>query len=428
MKLVEMHIIKRSHTHFVECDSLCFASKNLYNKANYIIRQEFINTSKEKKAGIRTHAIYLNYHDIRKKLFDSEEYRSLPQKVSNQTLMIIDKNWKSFFRSIKDYAKNPSKYLGRPKLPKYLNVEKGRFVVIYEKGAISIRGLKKGFINLSGTNISIPTKQTMDNVCQARIVSRNGFYAIEVVYEKEESKMPNSDVIAALDSGVNNLATVALNKRDKTPFIISGKPLKSINQFYNKKKANMQSKLEKEQNKKTSNNINKITNKRNEKIKDYMHKASCLLVNQLAENNVSTLIIGKNTNQKQDSNIGKKNNQNFVGIPTFRFLDMVAYKAKLKGINVVWQEESFTSKACFQSGDHIPVYGDKNENEQYVFSGYRQHRGLYKVKDQNKCINADLNAALNILKKAIPNAFANGIEGFAVNPKRLTIRLKPKNL
>jgi len=136
-------------------------------------------------------------------------------------------------------------------------------------------------------------------------------------------------------------------------------------------------------------------------------------VNQLVSNNVGQLVIGKNTGQKQDINIGKVNNQNFVQIPTFKFLNMVCYKAKMEGINVIWQEESYTSKASFLNLDFIPKYGENND---VVFSGYRQSRGLYKIKNSKIIINADVNGSYNILRKAIPNVFTNGIEGFGVNP------------
>ena len=148
-----------------------------------------------------------------------------------------------------------------------------------------------------------------------------------------------------------------------------------------------------------------------------MHKASRILVNQLVLSQTEKLIIGKNVGQKQDSNMGKINNQNFVPIPLFRFLDMVAYKSRLEGIEVIWQEESYTSKASFFSNDEIPTYGDKKPINGYKFSGYREKRGLYKIKNTKKYINADLNGALNILKKAVPNAYANGIEGIGVCPK-----------
>ena len=420
MQLVERHIINRSHEAFIECDKVCLLSKKLYNRANYIIRQEFIKTSKEKQDGNREYAIYLNYFDIRRILLEDSDYISLPRKVSNQTLMLLDKNWKSFFAATREYKKNPLKFLGRPKLPEYLNIESGRFVTIYEKGAVSMKSLKKGFIGLSGVNIEIPTKQTRNNICQVRIIPRTNSFVVEVVYEKQEKKSVKGNVIASIDPGVNNLATVAFNKPELDSFIINGRPLKSINQFYNKKRAEMQSKLEKELNKKTSKNLNRLSCKRNEKIRDYMHKASKTLVNQLAESQTGTLVIGKSVGQKQRTSMSKSNNQNFDGIPLFRFLDMVAYKARLEGIDVVWQEESYTSKASFLSGDHIPTYGNGKEGK-HTFSGYREHRGLYKIKGENTKINADLNGALNILKKAVPNAFVDGIEGIAVCPRRMNI-------
>ena len=183
--------------------------------------------------------------------------------------------------------------------------------------------------------------------------------------------------------------------------------------------AHHKSKLEKINNKKTSNKIIKLTNKRNNKVNDYLHKSSRLLVNQLVKNDITTLVIGKNVNQKQDINNGDVNNQNFVQSPIFKFLDIVAYKAKLKGIKVIFQEESYTSKASFLNMDDIPIYGENYEGE-YIFSGYRESRGQYKIKKSKIRINADVNGSYNILRKAIPNIFINGIEGFGVIPMVLT--------
>lgn len=279
-------------------------------------------------------------------------------------------------------------------------------------------------ILLSKTNIYIKTQiDNWDSIKEVRIIPRNNYYVIEVVYEKIE-KVIIGDAIASIDPGVNNLATVAFNTNKYKPFIINGRPLKSINQYYNKKKSEIQSKLERDRkdikSKKISKRLNKLNNKRNEKIRDYIHKSSRLLVNQLVNSHTKILVIGKNVGQKQDSNMSKKNNQNFVNIPIYRFLDMVSYKAKLEGIDVVWQEESYTSKSSFLNSDPLPVYGEKPPEGGYEFSGYRASRGLYKIKGENKYINADLNGALNILRKAIPKAFVDGIEGIAVCPKRLT--------
>jgi len=404
MILVEKHKIIPNHSFYDECNSLCFRSKNLYNQGLYNVRQHFFKTEK--------YLSYANNYHIASK---QESYKELPAKVSNQTLKLIDKNFKSFFSLLKDKTQ-------KARIPRYLHKEDGRFITRFEKQALGKREFKKsGSIKLSKTNIFVKTQiKDFDSIKEVRIVPRKGFYVIEVVYERKENKQVGGTLIASIDPGLNNLATVAFNNKEADSFIINGKPLKSINQFYNKKKAFLQSILEKELSKKASKRLSKLTNKRNEKINDYMHKASRILVNQLSKSQTNKLIIGKNVGQKQDSNMGKKNNQNFISIPLFKFLNMVAYKASLEGIEVIWQEESYTSKASFLSGDYIPTYGEeKKDKEKCEFSGYRTSRGLYKIRGEKKYINADLNGALNILKKAVPNAFADGIEGIAVCPKSI---------
>ena len=400
MFLVERHIIKKSHPFYEECDSLCLKSKNLYNQGLYNVRQHYFE-----------HKEYLSYYEGFHQAKTQEAYKQLPAKVSNQTLMLVDQNFRSFFGLLKTMG-------SMARMPKYLDKQKGRYMVKFDKQALSLREFKKnGRLKLSKTIISMQTNlKDWSQIKEARIIPRNGYYAIEVVYEQQEKALITDGAIAALDCGLNNLATIAFNKNEIQPFIINGRPLKSINQFYNKQRAEAQSKLESGRN--TSKAIIKLTNKRNEKIKDYMHKASRILVNQLLKRHVKTLVLGKNVGQKQDINLGKRNNQNFVGIPSFRFLDMVAYKARLEGIEVLWQEESYTSKASFLHGDCMPTYGDGQAIPE--FSGYRIVRGLYELKRENRTINADLNGALNILRKAIPNAFADGIEGVAVRPMRLT--------
>jgi putative transposase len=414
MLLVEKHIVNQNSEFYSECDSLCFKSKNLYNAANYIVRQEFIQTSKNKEAGLIDHANYINYYGINRNLIDQKQFDmyELPIKVSNQTLMMLDKNWKAFFRSIKDYIKNPSKYKGKPNLPKYLNKTKGRFLTTYELGAISKTELKKGFVKLSKTNIKIPFINKDQTLKIVRIVPAGSHYTIEIVYEKQckELKEDNGRY-CSIDLGLNNLATVTSNVIK--PIIINGRPLKSINQYYNKKKAHYQSKLEKETKNKTSNRVKKLTTKRNNKIEDYLHKSSRYIINHLVSNNINTLVIGKNEQWKQEINIGGVNNQNFVQIPHAKLIDKLVYKAALEGIRVIITEESYTSKASFINSDPIPNYGDENIPE---FSGYRKHRGLYKLKGSDISINSDVNGGLNILRKAVPTVKYEGIEVIAVSP------------
>lgn len=330
MQLVEQHIIKKNDDRYKILDEVCFKSKNLYNSALYEIRQHFFNTKQ-----------FLNWFSIDKMFKEKkqDDYYSLPCKVSQQTLKLLNQNFKSFFSLLK--KKN---YTKKKSIPKYLDKSKGRFVVVYTNQAISKKELRNGVIHLSGTDVKIKTNINGDDIAQVRIVPKNSYYKVEVIYDVEEiDELKDNDKYCAIDLGVNNLATVSFN--DSKPFIINGKPLKSINQFYNKRKAELQSKLS--GNRKTTNKINSITRKRNNKIKNYLHKASRCIVNHLVSNNVNTLIIGKNDNWKQETNIGKKNNQNFVSIPHFQFVEMISYKCKLVGIAVMMTEESYTSKCSF---------------------------------------------------------------------------------
>lgn len=389
MILTEQHIINKKHSFYNECDSLCFKSKNIYNQSLYNIRQYYFTDKK-----------YLNYETNYHIVKNQESYKTLPTKVSCQTIKMADQNFKSFFGLLKVGGLNP-------KIPNYLDKEKGRFITKFPKQALSLLEFKKfGKIKLSQTNILITTKvKDFDSLKEIRIIPRNNFYVIEVVYEQNEIKS-NGNIISSIDVGLNNLATITFSN-GKQPLIINGKPLKSINQYYNKKKAILQSILEKRNKKKSSNKLKKLTEKRNRKVKDYLHKSSKELVNQLVSNNVKTLVLGKNINMKQDINLGKNNNQNFTQLPIFKFLDIVSYKAKLKGINIILQEESYTSKCSFLDNEEIKKHSE--------YQGKRIKRGLFKSSD-GRLINADVNGSYNIMKKAIPNVFANGIEGFGVNP------------
>ena len=270
---------------------------------------------------------------------------------------------------------------------------------------------KIGKLHLSKTNIYINTRLTdFNSLKEVRIIPRNNHYAIEVVYQVKEKEHHDNGKYAAIDLGLNNLATVAFNDGSK-PLIVNGRPLKSINQYYNKEKAHYQSKLK--GNKHTSKRIWALTNKRNNKVTDYLHKASRLLVNQLVSQGITTLVIGKNKNMKQDINLGRVNNQTFVQLPIMRFADLMKYKCELEGINVLFNEESYTSKCSFLDGEPIC------KHDKYL--GKRVKRGLF-VSRSGININADVNGAYNIMLKAIPNAFADGIEGVVVHPVVLTIK------
>jgi putative transposase len=403
--LTERHLITPKHKHFKEIDNLSFLSKNLYNQANYRIRQAFTNKENPR---------YINFYEIQKQLQNEEQvdYRSLPAQVSQQILMKLHDNWKSYFKAIKDYSKTPSKYLGKPKLPKYKDIKNGRNIVIYTSQAISKKELKNGIIKLSKSEIRIKTKVDVTKIKEVRIVPRLNSYYIEVAYEIEEKIKEKSNISAGVDLGVNNLCSLVTSNGDK--IIINGRPLKSINQYYNKKKAKLQQNLKENQH--TSNKITKLSNKRNNKVNDYLHKASKYIIDYCLTNDVDRLIIGKNDGWKQEVNIGKKNNQNFVNIPHARLIQMIGYKAKLQGIEVIVVTENYTSKTSFIDNE---IIGKHDE-----YCGKRIKRGLFKTKNEH-LINADINGAFNILRKVVSevnvNSLMNGIEGIVVYPKVVTL-------
>jgi putative transposase len=408
MRLVEQHVIRRSDPRFAAIDAAAFASKNLSNAANYVVRQSFIHTG-----------VYLNYAEVYHRIKDHEAYCALPRKVSNDVLRLLDKNWRSFFEALAAWQKDPSKFLGRPKLPGYKDKQSGRNILIYDLQALSVSGLRRGEVIPSQLGITVLTTQTA--VQQVRIVPRKGYYVVEVVYERAPvPAVVNPALHAGVDLGVNNLATIASDKPGFVPRIVNGRPVKSINQCYNKRRAELQSQLGHAG---TTAQMERLTAHRTRQIDHYLHTASRRLIDLLVAEGIGTLIIGKNPLWKQEVTLGRRTNQQFVAIPHARFVAMLAYKAELVGIQVIVTEESYTSKASYLDADPLPVY-DPERQEQPRFSGKRVKRGLYRAAS-GRHINADVNGAYNIIRKALPDAFrGKGIAGTAVCPVRLTVRTK----
>jgi IS605 OrfB family transposase len=391
MKLVESHIINKSK----ELDELTFKTKNLYNKINYIIRQEFINN------GNWLRKFYL--FNISKNL---EEYKALPVRVSRCVIRTLDGSWKGFFEANKAYNLNKSSFTGRPRLPKYLD-KKGKFTAIFIDHGILRKNKKKGLIGLSSLKQQIKLKNINKKIIEIQIIPYYGKYKLNVVYEEPDIKLKlNNNNYCSIDLGVNNLMTITSNKIGIKPMIINGRPLKSINQYYNKKLAKLKSLNAKKQ-------IERLCLKRMNKINTYLHQSSRYLIDFCVRNELNTIIVGHNKFWKQESNMSKIGNQRFVSIPFDNLVKMIQYKGLLKGITVLYQEESYTSKASFLNLDYMPVYGDLYKGS---FSGYRYKRGLYKIRGKSIFINADVNGSYNILRKAVPNVFNNGIEGVAVHP------------
>ena len=374
MVLVEKHIIKPSHRYYDELDHLCFLSKNLYNSTLYTVRQYYFETKQ-----------FLGSRSVNKMFASGNQpdFRALPAKVAKHTQMLVERNFKSFFALLK--LKGKGKYNKPIKIPRYLK-KTGKQVVHYEKGAISFK--KQGFIQLSKTNIKIKTRLTKESVQFVRLAPRNNYIAIEIGYHVNEPEQKANNNVLAIDIGVNNIATCVTTDGDK--LLVNGKPLKYINHNYNKAVADAKSKLKTTHNRNSSNYTNQIINKRNNRINDYLHKITTYIVNHAVSKNIGTIVVGYNKEWKQDTNLGKVNNQNFVHIPFYRLINMLEYKCRLKGIKFQTITEAYTSKCSFVDDEEIKKHQS--------YSGRRISRELFKTKN-GLIINADINGAYNILKK-----------------------------
>lgn len=425
VKRVEKHKIDKNNPLYEKCDALCFNAKNVYNQATYRIRQEFIATSKANELDNTVKVTIPSRTELYNAMKDGEAKGDMSSLPYNLILKIIYETWKSFFASCKEYKKNPSKYTGRPKMPKYLHKENGRFVFPVgdnHKGKDII--VKDGYIyfalkDLSDFNGVFKTHvKNYERICMVRIVPKTGYYNLELVFDievpdQEDKETFESKRIAAMDPGVNNLVAIVTNF-GTTPIVINGRPLKSINQFYNKELARMKTELAARNGLKTSKRIQSFTNKRNAKIENYLHKASKMLVEYLVENQIDTLVIGHNTGwknkdkekekenrkylTKKQKDAEKRNNQNFHQIPHTIFFNMIAYKAENIGIKVISREEAYTSGTSFLDYEE-PIKENYNPDRRIVRGTFITNHGVE--------INADVNAAYQILVKQFPNAITN---------------------
>ena len=398
---VEKHIIKQNNKYYSLLDEFCYKSKNLYNYANYIIRQEFINNNK-----------WLRYNELDKILKQEGkdfDYRNMPSSAtSQQCLRLLDKNWKSFFASIKDYNKNPNKYLGRPKLPKYKSKnDRNILILTYVNCKIN-----KGIIKFPKSFKGFYLKSKVNNLQQVRFIPKDKYIVAEVVYKIDDVKeLIDNDRYIGIDLGLDNFVTIT-NNCELIPLVINGKGLKSINQYYNKQIAYYKSIAKKMNKLDYTNRMRELTFKRNNKVEDYIHKASRFVVDYCRNNEINTIIIGNNKNWKQNSKMSKKVNQNFISIPYYSFIQKVQYKAEEFGIQVIITEESYTSGTSFLDNE-LPIKENYNKSR-------RKYRGLF-VSNNGTKINADVNGSYQIIKKVFPKAFADGIEGVGLHPFKVNL-------
>lgn len=396
---------------------LCQYSNNLYNVALYNIRQYFFN---EKQ--------FLTYENNYHECKENENYALLQAGVAQQTLKVADRSFKSFFNLLKKCKTGDYRYHD-VKIPHYRK-KGGCFNLILSTNAISVvngyfklpisREYRKLHPDMKDVLIPYPERLNDAELKEVRICPHdNGrYFKIQYVYHwYKEDALVNPDNIMAIDLGVENLATCVSNV--ETPFIMDGRKLKSINQYWNKEKARLQS-IAMKQGMRTTHQINKITAKRNNCVNDIIKKTARYIINNCIEHQIGTLIVGYNKDFKRSVNIGKINNQNFVQIPLGNLRQQLEFLCWTYGINYIEQEESYTSKSSFIDNDILPEY---KAEQPYLgqFSGKRIHRGLYQSKD-GIVINADVNGAANIGRKCKQNfTFEELSSGFLASPKRIRV-------
>ena len=370
---------------------LSHIAKNLTNEAIYNIRQYYFNKKK-----------YLSYNENYKMLKNSENYKKLNSNMAQQILKEVDGSFKSFFGLLK-LAKNGQYNFKDIKLPKYL--AKDGFTTL----VIGFVRLKDDMLIVPYSNsfkkthqevkIKLPPVLKDKKIKEIRIIPKqhSRYFEIQYTYEVEEVQRElNENNALGIDLGIDNLCTCVTN--NGASFIIDGRKLKSINQYYNKINAKLQSIKDKQKTSRTTLRQKRITRKRNNRINDYLSKAARIIINYCLNNDIGKIVLGYNEDFQRNSNIGSINNQNFVNIPYGKLRGKLIYLCKLYGIEFKLQEESYTSKASFFDGDEIPIY-DKENQKEYIFSGKRIKRGLYQT-SKGYQLNADCNGALNILRKS----------------------------
>jgi len=384
---------------------LCYISKSLYNQANYLVKQELEQTKK-----------WLRYVELNQQLkMSSINYRLLKAQTSQQILKVVDKNWSSFFKATKDWKHNPNKYRGKPNPPRY-KPKAGHFLLIFTNQNSKIRANKKQIILTMSKafqtkypdlkkpiKISIPKHHTrvinFDDYQQIRVLPRRKYFEIEIIYTVTNvNSALDPDSYLGIDLGLNNLVTMVEN-HNKTPIIISGRVLKSINQTWNKTKARLTSIKAKQKHQKWTAKLADITINRNSTITDYLHKTSCFIIDYCLHYKIGNICFGELKDIKDGIQLGKKTNQNFVNIPLNRLKQMLKYKADLVGVKVYEINEAYTSKCS--ALDLEPIH----KHTHYL--GTRRKRGLFQ--SLNRLINADVNGALNILRKVIGDGFIKNL-------------------
>ena len=426
-------VINNSHSLYPYFDEHCRLSRNLYNASLFRLRQNFTSLNKESLSDNEKEVVQeiykvidtyqlskpktlISYKFLEKLMrvnSNPDFFAGLPMQSSQLVLKDAIRDFKSWLASLSKYKKEPSLFLGKPKMPTYKKSEIS-MVKFTNQDCV----LKNGKLKFPKTTLTLSLPNIDGNLQEVQIKPYYDNFIVLVIYSKERVKRNASVYTCGIDIGVNNLVALIDNKN--SCLLYKGEIIKSCNQYFNKEKARLTSALSKCQNTdyKNTKRLLQLSKKREAYIKDYMHKVSKDIVNHCINNDIGTIVIGKNKEWKQNFNIGKTNNQNFVSIPVNILIAMIQYKAEREGIKVIIREESYTSKASFIDDDFIPDY---NETTTPAFTGKRIKRGLFKSRD-GVVVNADLNGAANILRKEFPDAIKSA------NKKEILNNIIVKNI
>jgi putative transposase len=438
---VEKHQVKCDNKKLWDyCEEITTTSRRLYNAAQFAQRQSLLYGGGVLSQG-RLDSMFKNHTD----------YKSMPAKVAQLVFKQNFDAWDSYLKALSEYQLEPKKFTGKPKEPGYIHNRNN--LVKFNYQAVGKVEFKKGFIVPSMSPIKIPVKPGLKfaELSEVRIIPKTGCFVVEIVYSVAEKQglfcSLNPNLAAAIDIGLDNLATIVFSDPTIRPIILNGKPIKSENQFYNKQMAKFRGFLP--LNIATSTRIQNIVRNRNNFVDNYLHQSAKLIVDELVKLGVTEVAIGKNEQWKTKLNLSQRVNQHFTLIPHAGFIEILTYKLEKVGIIVKVGEESYTSKASLIDWDTIPTFDLNNHvnlatgenprgkvHRKHEFSGKRIKRALYVSKDGFK-IHADVNGAFNIGRKVIPNLFdclqsmiSRDRGCLVVHPRRITplfCRVNDKN-
>ena len=428
---------------FDYCMTVTGRSRNLRNAVLFRIRQWFTAYGKEELQPLQKEVIeevrltcevtgrrlpkkVLNYFFLDKLMRVTENpdyFCGVPMQSAQAIVKETVNEFRSWLKALEAYKKDPSSFTGRPKMPGYTKADHrlitmtNQDCVIYRSGAscqLKLPLTKERF------NVYFPDNAVLKEV---KIRPAYGEYELILVYETKEAFIPigaDARHIGGIDLGVNNIAAFVSNDGE-APILYKGGAVKSMNRFFNRKKAELTGILMKGHDPKRVNvhtyKLHALSRKRTAFLRDEMHKISSHIIRECVMREIGTLVIGVNRQWKTKANMSKRSNQEFVSIPHGTLVHMIRYKAERIGISVIEQEESYTSKASFLDNDAIPVYGDEGK---HYFSGRRISRGLYRSKD-GTILSSDVNGSANILRKAYPDAF-DGITDYGFLQKVKTVK------